>query len=76
MFAILRTIPKPLRMLILPIFAMMLSACDPAALGNVGGASGPKIDPNAPVPVALLVPRGGSASDNLLATNLENAARL
>jgi len=54
----------------------MLSACDPAALGNVGGASGPKIDPNAPVPVALLVPRGGSASDNLLATNLENAARL
>ena len=76
MFAILRTIPKPLRMLILPIFAMMLSACDPAALGSVGGASGPKIDPNAPVPVALLVPRGGSASDNLLATNLENAARL
>jgi hypothetical protein len=26
--------------------------------------------------VALLIPRGGSASDNLLATNLENAARL
>jgi len=73
MFAILRTIRKPIRLLILPIFAMMLSACDPAALGGLGG---PNIDPNAPVPVALLVPRGGSASDNLLAKNLENAARL
>ncbi|UWR25983.1 penicillin-binding protein activator [Sulfitobacter sp. S223] len=76
MFAILRTIRKPIRLLMLPIFAMMLSACDPAALGGLSGAGGPKIDPNAPVPVALLVPRGGSAADNLLAKNLENAARL
>lgn len=76
MFAILRTIRKPFRMLILPIFAMMLSACDPAAIDGLGGNSGPQIDHNAPVPVALLIPRGGSASDNLLATNLENAARL
>lgn len=76
MFAILRTIRKPFRMLILSTFAMMLAACDPAALGGLGGGTGPKIDPNAPVPVALLVPRGGSTSDNLLATNLENAARL
>jgi ABC-type branched-subunit amino acid transport system substrate-binding protein len=76
MFAILRTIRKPLRLLLLPIFAIFLSACDPAALGGLGTSGGPKIDPNAPVPVALLIPRGGSASDNLLAKNLENAARL
>jgi ABC-type branched-subunit amino acid transport system substrate-binding protein len=55
---------------------LVLAACDPAAMGGLAGNSGPKIDPNAPVPVALLVPRGGSASDDLLAKNLENAARL
>lgn len=60
----------------LPLFAMMLAACDPAMMGGLGGAGGPKIDPKAPVPVALLIPRGGSASDNLLAKNLENAARM
>lgn len=74
MFAILTAIRKPIRLLIIPIFAMLLSACDPAAFGGLGG--GPSIDPKAPVPIALLVPRGGSASDNLLAKNLENAARL
>ena len=42
-------------------------------LSNSGG---PKIDTSAPVPVALLVPSGGSSSDELLAQNLENAARL
>jgi hypothetical protein len=76
MFAILRTIRKPVRLLLLPIFAIMLAACDPAAMSGTGAAGSPRIDPNAPVPVALLIPRGGSAADNLLATNLENAARL
>jgi ABC-type branched-subunit amino acid transport system substrate-binding protein len=76
MFAILRTIRKPTRLLLLPIFAILLSACDPSALGGLSRAGGPNIDPNAPVPVALLIPRGGTASDNLLAKNLENAARL
>lgn len=75
MFAIMRTIRKPIQKLMLPLFAMMLSACDPSMLGGLS-SGGPKIDPNAPIPVALLVPRGGSASDNLLAKNLENAARL
>lgn len=76
MFAILRTIRKPVRLFMLPIFAMILSACDPALIGGLSGGNAPKIDPNEPVAVALLVPRGGSASDNLLAKNLENAARM
>ncbi|MEP1766842.1 MAG: ABC transporter substrate-binding protein [Sulfitobacter sp.] len=76
MFAILRTIRKPIQLLLLPVFAILLSACDPAALGGLSRAGGPNIDPDAPIPVALLIPRGGTASDNLLAKNLENAARL
>lgn len=53
-----------------------LAACDPVSLGPTGGG-GPSIDPAAPVRVALLVPGGSSdPADNLLATNLENAARL
>ncbi len=75
MFAIERTIRKPLRLLLIPFFAMLLAACDPAALGGAN-TGGPRIDPAAPVPVALLVPRGGTPADNLLAQNLENAARL
>ena len=67
---------KQLRLLLLPLFALLLAACEPGALGSIGNAGGPKIDATAPVPVALLVPRGGTAADNLLAQNLENAARL
>jgi len=76
MIACFRATRKKLRLLFLPLFAFVLAACDPAALGGLGQAGGSRIDPNAPVPVALLIPRGGSASDNLLARNLENAARL
>jgi ABC-type branched-subunit amino acid transport system substrate-binding protein len=76
MIAFFEASRKKLRLLVLPLFAFVLSACDPAALGGLTNAGGPKIDANAPVPVALLIPRGGSASDNLLAKNLENAARL
>ena len=67
---------KKLRFLILPLFTLFLAACDPAVLGGVSNLGGPKIDPSAAVPVALLIPRGGSASDDLLAQNLENAARM
>jgi ABC-type branched-subunit amino acid transport system substrate-binding protein len=77
--ALFGTLRKPLRLLLLPLFALILAACEPIGLGNLGGPSasgGPRIDTSAPVPVALLVPRGGSASDNLLAQDLENAARL
>jgi ABC-type branched-subunit amino acid transport system substrate-binding protein len=60
----------------LPIFALLLAACDPAMMNGIGSSTGPKVDASGPVAVALLVPRGGSASDDLLARNLENAARL
>jgi len=56
-----------------------LAACEPVSLSSSTGAdnTGQRIDPNAPVPVALLVPAGsGQASDALLAKNFENAARL
>ncbi len=67
---------KKLRLLILALFALVLAACEPMAIGGLANTGGPKVDTSAPIPVALLVPRGGSASDELLAQNLENAARL
>ena len=54
---------------------LWLAACQPVSLS--GDGSGQRINPKAPVPVALLVPGGsGNGSDDLLAKNLENAARL
>ncbi|MGJ8628021.1 MAG: penicillin-binding protein activator [Sulfitobacter sp.] len=76
MIAFFQASRKKLRLLMLPLFVLLVAACDPIALGGLANSGGPKIDANAPVPVALLIPRGGSASDNLLAQNLENAARL
>jgi len=67
---------KKLRRMMVPVVALVLAACEPVALGGVAGTGGPQIDATAPVPVALLIPRGGSGSDNLLAENLEKAARL
>jgi len=73
MFAFFKSLRKAARRAILPFAALALAACEPVALG--GG--GPAINTNRPVPVALLVPRGsGSANDDRLAQNLENAARL
>lgn len=76
MFAFFKSLRKAARRAFIPVAALGLAACDPAALGSIGG-TGPAIDTSRPVPVALLVPRGsGQASDDLLAQNLENAARL
>lgn len=75
MFAFLQPARKALRLLILSLFALALAACDAGMTGGVS-RGGPSVDTSKPVPVALLVPRGGSASDDLLATSLENAARL
>lgn len=75
MIAFFQAIRKKMHFLMLPLFAAILAACQPVAITGAS-SGGPSIDTSAPVPVALLVPRGGSASDNLLAKNLENAARL
>lgn len=75
MFAFLQPARKALRLLILSLFALALAACDAGMTGGVS-RGGPSVDTSKPVSVALLVPRGGSASDNLLANSLENAARL
>ena len=55
----------------------LLAACDGIAIPTVGGGAsgGPSIDPAAPVPVALLVPKS-SASAGVVGRSLENAARL
>ncbi|MEL7126177.1 MAG: penicillin-binding protein activator [Pseudomonadota bacterium] len=78
MFAFFDPLRKATRRAILmPLAALALAACDPAALTTIGNGGGPRVDTSQPIPVALLVPRGsGQASDDLLARNLENAARL
>ncbi|MEL6451287.1 MAG: penicillin-binding protein activator [Pseudomonadota bacterium] len=81
MFAFFTTARKAARRAAVLCAALAVAACDPAALGNLTGGtiggSGPRIDASQPVPVALLIPRGsGQSSDELLAQNLENAARL
>ena len=67
---------QPARRGALMVAAMgALAACEP--IDTSLGPSGPAINTAAPVPVALLVPRGsGNASDEVLARALENAARL
>lgn len=76
MFAFLKSLRKTARLALVPVAALALAACDPSGFGGVSG-TGPSINTSEPVPVALLVPRGsGQSSDELLAQNLENAARL
>ncbi|MEL7097212.1 MAG: penicillin-binding protein activator [Pseudomonadota bacterium] len=74
MFAFFSSARKALRRALLPAALLGLAACDPAF--DLSGGTGQSVNTAEPIPVALLVPRGGSATDNLLATDLENAARL
>jgi ABC-type branched-subunit amino acid transport system substrate-binding protein len=75
MFALFRPARKMLRLLSAPVFALALVACDTIPGGGLTG--GPSINTAEAVPVALLVPSGsGSATDEILAQSLENAARL
>lgn len=54
-----------------------IAACVPVGIGQTAGPDGPATTPGAAVQVALLVPSGsGDPTDDLLARNLENAARL
>ncbi len=72
---LLPTATRPLRRLTLGLGALgLVAACEPIA---ATGPSGPQIDPNRPVQVAMLLPSGsGQSGDVALATSLENAARL
>lgn len=75
-FSIFSGLRKGVRSVLAPLAILALAACDPGALGSIS-TSGPTLDSSKPVPVALLVPRGsGSSSDDLIAQNLENAARM
>ncbi|MEO9820551.1 MAG: penicillin-binding protein activator [Paracoccaceae bacterium] len=75
-FSIFSGLRKGIASIFAPLAILGLAACDPAALGSLT-TSGPALDTSKPVPVALLVPRGsGSSSDDLIAQNLENAARM
>ena len=78
MFARLFDRRKAASRIVAALSMLWLAACDPTLMApGVSGGGGPAIDPSDPVQVALLVPRGsGDPSDDFLATNLENAARL
>ncbi|MEP2531843.1 penicillin-binding protein activator [Shimia sp.] len=72
MFAFLKRARKFLKGATLGLASFALFACEPTGL-----STGPSITPGAPVPVALLIPKGSSDSgDALLAQSLENAAKL
>jgi len=59
------------------VAALAIAACEPIDFAGLTGGDGQAINPNAAVPVALLVPRGGgNPTDDVLAQSLENAARL
>ena len=75
MFARFRTTRKSVAQLFAWTAFAWLAACDMPLAPDAN--TGPQIEPGNPVQVALLVPRGsGSTSDDFLAQNLENAARL
>ena len=77
MFAGLIECRKAASRLFVLLSLVWLAACAVVTVPSAGGNTGPRIDPNAPVPVALLVPSGsGDSSNDFLARNLENAARL
>lgn len=63
---------RPFRLFLFALVAVGLAGCE----ANFGGG-GPLINTNAPVPVALLLPFGSdNANNDILATSLQNAARL
>jgi len=71
MFARFLTACKMLAPLALLGASLTLTACEDTAPG------GPSIDTSAPVPVAMLLPKGSSdPNDAILSESLENAARL
>ncbi len=75
MIALIRPARKAAARLAALFAIAWLAACEP--IGTAGLGSGPTVDANAPVRVALLVPNGsGQSTDAFLARSLENGARL
>lgn len=71
MFARFQSARKVLAPLALLGAGLTLTACDDTV------SDGPSIDTRAPIPVAMLLPKGSAdANDALLSESLENAARL
>lgn len=78
MFAFFQHTRKAAARLAAFISLLWLAACSvvPGTIG-LNQDTGQRIDPNAPVQVALLVPGGsGDRGDSFLSANLENAARM
>ncbi|WGW05370.1 penicillin-binding protein activator [Tropicibacter oceani] len=78
MFAVLSPMRKALRPAAAILAAVWLSACDATMIPSAGGGAstgGPKIDPNKPIQVALLVPKSDPGAGPV-AQALENATRL
>ena len=74
MLSLFQSARKCLRRVLFAPLALVAAACVPTGESGQGGG---KTSGNDPVQVALLVPGGGgSASDQVLADNLVNAARL
>lgn len=72
MISVLGAVRKGCARIALFSIAIALAACEPVAFSG-----GPRINASKPVPVALLLPRGsGNGGDAVLASSLENAARL
>lgn len=75
MFARLPSTRKAVAYIFTLLSFVWLAACEP--MSSTNDNNGRRINPNATVQVALLVPGGsGDGTDSLLASNLENAARL
>jgi len=75
MLSVLSHRRKLLRKAVAVAAFMGLAACDPSMMTGLSGSDGPRINTNAPVPVALLIPRSDSGAGGV-AQSLENAARL
>ena len=75
MFAVFRGLRNRVRATGLGLVAAFgLAACD--TVPGMDMVTGPRIDPSAPVPVAMLVPKSAGGGGSIVARSLENAARL
>ncbi|WP_116598361.1 penicillin-binding protein activator [Primorskyibacter marinus] len=75
MFAVFTPIRKALAKIAALASVIALAGCLPEGGVSMSGGGGQKIDPKAPIPVALLVPKSHSSA-GAVGRSLENAARL